>query len=418
MMADPWRQWWSGALSAACLVPLVAQGGDAERQHFLGVAQATCAAEEPAEKPVTRGRLPLGGGHFVGYGDVQLENGDMFRAFDPDPRSGARLYELFRKTPRGLRAEISARFDSTCRAAEGREIRYAASGRAEAIEHLGAGLIRTGHSEELNPPVPAAVDPGGIRVALIDSGVNYLLPEVAHALARDSQGRMLGYDFREMDDRPFDVDPLKRGPFVPLRHGTSVASVLLAHGEGQISLIPYSFPGSDPRRFRLLVEDLRKKQVRIVNMSIGSSDPRGERHWREIGQVMASAPEILFVLAAGNEGRNLDPAAQVPAMFGLENVLVVGAVDGSGIVSRLSNYGSSVDVAVVADPIAGRDFDWQPKSLYGTSFAAPKIAALAARILRAEPVLTALDLKKRICAQATPVRGERKIACGYVGARL
>lgn len=408
------RRW--PLVAAACLTSLMAHGDDAPQRHFLELASGLCSGGVRLDRPVASGRLPLGGDRFAGFGDFAQDDGDILRVYDPDPRSGARIYELFSRSERGLRAAVSARFDADCHAVEGREIRYLASGRAEAIEHLGAGLVRTGRLELLNPPVPAGSDPGGIRVALVDSGVNYLIPEVARALARDEQGLSLGYDFREMDDRPFDVDPLKRGPFAPVRHGTSVASVLLAHGQGRLSLVPYSFPGNDFRRFRMLVDDLRRKQVRIVNMSIGNSDPRGQRNWQEIVQAMASAPDILFVLAAGNEGRDLGrmtAGTSQPA-----NVLVVGAVDASGAVSRLSNHGAAVDVAAPADPVAGRGFDWRPRDLRGTSFAAPQIVALAAGLLQKEPGLDARELKQRICSAATPVRGEREIACGYIEARL
>ena len=416
MMSRLSMRWRWPVVAVVCLAPLLAQGDDAPHRDFLELAAGWCSGAVRADRPVARGRLPLGGDRFAGFADFAQDNGDILRAYDPDPRSGARIYELFNRSERGLRAALSGRLDADCRAVEGREIHYLASGHAETIEHLGADLVRTGRRELLNPPVPAGSDPGGVRVALVDSGVNYLIPEVARALARDEQGRSLGYDFREMDDRPFDVDPLKRGPFAPVRHGTSVASVLLAHAQGRLSLVPYSFPGNDFRRFRMLVDDLRRKQVRIVNMSIGNTDPRGQRNWQEIVQAMASVPEVLFVLAAGNEGRDLGDAAAATSRPA--NVLVVGAVDASGSLSRLSNHGAGVDVAALADPVAGRGFDWRPRDLRGTSFAAPQIVALAAGILQKEPGLDARELKRRICSAATPVRGEREIACGYIEARL
>jgi len=136
--------------------------------------------------------------------------------------------------------------------------------------------------------------------------------------------------------------------------------------------------------------------------------------WKEIAVAIETAPEILFVVAAGNEGRNIDHQPSFPASFRLANVLMVGSVDSSGNVSRLSNYGLNVEIAAVADPIAGRDFGWKAKSLYGTSFAAPRIAALAADILQASPGMRAQDLKAELCARARPVSGQRKIACGYI----
>ena len=407
------RKWLGWLALAAGLPAVVAQAADDAREAFLERARAVCLHGAGPGREVSRGSLVLGPGRAIGYDNFLQANGDILRIYEPNPRSGERLYEFYQKTPRGVRAAVSAKLDGTCAPLEGREIEYDATERADAILWLGRGLERTGVREELNPPVPPARHHAGVKVALVDSGVNYLIPAVAQALARDAQGQMLGYDFREMDDRPFDVDPLKRGPFAPVHHGTSVASVLLAEGKGSVSLIPYSFPGSDPRRFRLLVEDMRRKGVRIANLSMGSADPRAEMAWKEIAAAMQSAPEILFVVAAGNEGRDIDRQPSYPAAFRLPNVLMVGSADAAGRVSPLSNYGANVDVAAVADPVAGRDFDWQEKALQGTSFAAPRIAALAANVLQGEAGLDALALKGKICAMAKPVSGPRKVACGY-----
>ncbi|MEE4465462.1 S8 family serine peptidase, partial [Azotobacter chroococcum] len=146
---------------------------------------------------------------------------------------------------------------------------------------------------------------------------------------------------------------------------------------------------------------------------IGSSDPRAKAPWTIISRAIETAPEILFVIAAGNEGKNIDATPHYPASFRLPNVLIVGAVNETGNVSTKSNYGTNVDVAAKADPVLGRDFMWNSKMLHGTSFAAPKISALAAKILQAEPKLTATQLKSRICSLAKPLPEKNKIACGY-----
>lgn len=409
------------ALFARALVTLAVgfhsapgSAADAVRRGFVEFLQETCPHAQTPGARTSGGKLALGAGRVAVYHNFAQQNGDVIRVFDADPMSGERVYELYQRTPKGVRASISARLTAKCAVIEGREVVYDDLGRADHIRRFDRNLEPDGAPEPINPPVPPASDPGGVKVALIDSGVNYLVPAIAQALARDANGKLLGYDFREMDDRPFDIDPLKRGPFVPARHGTSVASVLLGSG-GQISLVPYSFPGSDPRRFRQLVEHMRGSGVRIANMSMGSADPASEAAWREIAAAIESAPEILFVVAAGNESRNVDSQPSYPASFRLPNVIVVGAVDASGRLSRLSNYGTRVDVAAVADPIMGRDFGWNAKRLYGTSFAAPRVAALAAQILRTNPEVTAPALKSRLCAMARPLAGPHEIACGYIG---
>ena len=112
-----------------------------------------------------------------------------------------------------------------------------------AVEMLGPDLAPTGARELLNPAAPTGVDPVGVTVALVDSGVNYLLPTIAAGLARHGDGTLLGYDYWDMDDRPFDANPA-RSPFFPQRHGTRVASVILAEAPA-VRLIPYRYPRPD-----------------------------------------------------------------------------------------------------------------------------------------------------------------------------
>ena len=68
------------------------------------------------------------------------------------------------------------------------------------------------------PPGARGVESGAVRVALVDSGVNYLLPEIASRLARDVDGTLVGFDFWDLDTRPFDSNPA-RSAFHPQRHG-------------------------------------------------------------------------------------------------------------------------------------------------------------------------------------------------------
>ena len=128
-----------------------------------------------------------------------------------------------------------------CQGNLGRMVYWDPEGRPTLLKHLDANL-EVVQTEGLNPAVPPGEDPGGVPVAHVDSGVNYLLPKIAGRLARDDAGVLLGYDFRDDDDRPADLDP-SRPAFFPIRHGTSVASVLLAEAQN-VRLVPIRHPGS------------------------------------------------------------------------------------------------------------------------------------------------------------------------------
>ena len=126
---------------------------------------------------------------------------------------------------------LSLRAGRTCKTARGRRLEYDAAGRAKWLVELDETLAPTGEREPLNPLVPPGVDPGGVTLVHVDSGVNYTLPFIARRLARLATGESHGYDFRDQDKRPYDVDSA-RSPFFPSHHGTLVASVLLHEAPG------------------------------------------------------------------------------------------------------------------------------------------------------------------------------------------
>ena len=62
-------------------------------------------------------------------------------------------------------------------------------------------------------------------------------------------------------------------------------------------------------------------------------------------KVIKNNPQVTFVVAAGNEGQNLDTPGNeyYPASYFYPNLVVVGAVGVNGIRTRYSNYGKHVE---------------------------------------------------------------------------
>ena len=266
--------------------------------------------------------------------------------------------------------------------------------------------------EYLDPPMPAGKDPGGVAVAHVDTGVNYLLPQVANRLARDAAGNPIGGDFWDDDRRPFDVDT-GRSPFFPLHHGTAVASIVLAEAPAA-RIAPYRFPRPDMNRMAALVADIEANKIRIVNMAMGSND---RDDWITFADAALKAPHILFVVSAGNDGRDIDARPVWPAALGLENIVVVTSADSFGRLAQGSNWGvKSVDVMVPGERVVVMDHRGAEGRASGSSFAVPRVTAMAARLLAKNPDWKAPELKKAILARArvSPYQKTPVVRVGWI----
>jgi len=310
----------------------------------------------------------------------------------------------------GFRPLAAIHVDRTCEIAGGRELVYDKAGEAVAVAELDETLSSVLRTERLDAPVPQGVDPGGVAVAEVDTGVNYLLPAIAAHLARDPSGHMLGYDFWDMTDRPFDRH-IRSSLFFPERHGTLVASVLLREAP-HVRLIPYRYPRPTMGRFVQLFDDAAAKGVHILTLSLGSFE---EGDWSAFETGARRHPDMLVITSAGNDGRDLDLKPVYPAAFDLKNQITVTSLDGAtGLLAAGANWGPhTVDLAVPAENIPVTEFDGSPGIASGTSFAAPRVAALAARLLLAHPDWRAPQLKAAIFARAHPLAG-RKVRVGYI----
>ncbi len=310
----------------------------------------------------------------------------------------------------GARPSLQAIADGGCAIRSGRAIRR--EGEAwRYLDQLEGDLETLKWTETLQAPWPEGRDPGGVRVALVDSGLAYDLPLFRDRLARDSAGRPFGYDYWDLDPWPYDGDTA-RGPFLPIRHGTAVASVL-AREAPDAALIPLRYPRPDMSRMAALVRRAAEVGARILAMPLGS---RNLEDWRAFERALASH-DILAIVSAGNDSRDIDEDPVFPAALPLENMVVVTSADAFGRLAQGSNRGrESVDVMLPAENLEVVDFRGASVTASGSSYAVPRLAALAARLLAREPGLSAAALKTRILARATPSPYERDgvVAAGWI----
>ena len=290
--------------------------------------------------------------------------------------------------------------DQNCQIHQARIIRYE-DDVAVGLQPLNSELVAEGSEIPMNPPVPTGVDPGGVPVALVDSGVNYLLPEIQSRLARELDGRMIGFDYWEMDDRPFDSHPT-RSVFFPQRHGTRIASIILREASSA-KILPYRYPRPDMSRMHQLIAHIARSGARIVNMSLGSNNARD---WDAFEGAARRHPHLLFIVSAGNNNRDIDIEPVYPASLTLKNMVVVTSSAGDGYPAEGSNWGTeNVDLLVPGERIPAIDFSGEGIDVSGSSYAVARITALAARILTENPDLDAMQLKAKILSLATPERG-------------
>ena len=288
--------------------------------------------------------------------------------------------------------------DGDCRIVHGRRIEYGDDGRPASLSPLDNDLNPGGRSEPLDAPVPAGSDPGGVAVAVVDSGVNYTLPVLAQRLARDGAGRALGYDYWDMDARPFDLDS-SRSPFFPIRHGTRVASILLREAPAA-RLIPYRYPRPDLDRLADLIADADAKGSTVIALPMGSNKLAD---WAAFEEAARARAHLLFIVSAGNNGRDIDATPVYPAALPLENLLAVTSADDEGRLASGSNWGvRHVDLMVPGEEQPVLDFRGTRTVSSGSSYAVPRIAAMAARLLDAHPGWRAPELRRAIVARASP----------------
>jgi hypothetical protein len=112
-----------------------------------------------------------------------------------------------------------------------------------------------------------------------------------------------------------------------------------------------------------------------------------------------TAPNTLFVFAAGNDGMSNDLYGTSPANIKADNVITVGATYKNEFFAPFSNYGTKmVDIAapgmLIKSAIPGNDY----LEVSGTSQAAPYVANIAAKIKEANPKLKPVEIKKILLA--------------------
>ncbi len=261
-----------------------------------------------------------------------------------------------------------------------------------------------------------------VVVAVLDSGVNYLHPDLLNNMwvRPDSIAPYRDDQLGTIDDQHgFNSVDTNGDPMDENGHGTHCAGIIGAEGDNDIGIagvnwdvkiMPLKFMTAggfgttkDAVECINYVIDRKKAgvNVRIISASWGSTQSS-----RALKDVIQKAYEagILFVAASGNASSDADRSPHYPASYDVPNIISVAATNRNDELASFSNYGAkSVHVAAPGVEILstwlGNDF----KEASGTSMATPMVAGEAALILSVEPGLSVDDLRERIFKSVDPL---------------
>jgi len=261
-----------------------------------------------------------------------------------------------------------------------------------------------------------------ILIGVIDTGVRS-----THDAFKSGRVRTdLGYNFNEGTNESTD-------PASGDGHGTSVASIAIGSTVSKVGVAPKAeviplkiclkdCPVTPTNKHYADAMDWANTQgAKVINYSnytpfasLDQSPATNDPLYDAI--IKTNTNDIVVVFAAGNNGGSspVQPAANVDEAQYKGNLIAVGNVNvdaytGSviGLDSRSNKAGSAKNKYIVAPGVnvnsASHANDTDYKTVRGTSFAAPQVAAAAAIIREAYPALTAPQVVEILLKSATDI---------------
>lgn len=248
----------------------------------------------------------------------------------------------------------------------------------------------------------------GVIVAVLDSGVNPKVPELAGAVRRGKDVIM------GRNDGGMDHDTTKDG------HGTAMAATIAARGGGksgfvgiapESTILPVTTIAGDTLtpNYTDFSTGLSKgiryatdRGARVINMSIGSHTTPPDYCSSEVEDAIdyAIRHDIVLVAAAGNDGNTSNPIDQPASCPG---VLTVGGIDEALRPWVRSDHQSYVSVAAPSTHVGWLGMSGTYYPAEGTSSAAALTSGAAALVRSRNPKMSARTVVQRLINTAKPI---------------
>lgn len=250
-----------------------------------------------------------------------------------------------------------------------------------------------------------------VVVAVIDTGIDYTHPDLMNNIwvNRRETGpweappelAARGYAYKCHDKSCNGIDDDKNGyvddvigwdfvndiplPYDTHGHGTHIAGIIAGEaGNGigtsgvcpSVSVMALKYYDNSGSGYNNLSNTVRAIEyaiangAHIINYSGGGSEPAPTER---AAVSEARQAGVLFVAAAGNEGRNNDRVPYFPASYPLDNIVSIASVNKLGRLLPSSNYGKTVHLAAPGLMILST----LPEGKYGTMSGTSQATAFA-----------------------------------------
>lgn len=275
----------------------------------------------------------------------------------------------------------------------------------------------------------------GIRVAVLDTGIDLTHPALAPRLARDATGAVLGRDFVDDDAQPAEGGGIGDAGW---GHGTHVAGLVVLAAPNA-TLMPARVLDAQGRGNAWVLSEALLWAVdpdgnpatddgaHVINLSLGTTQPTrllriattladcdfddDDDEFSDDGfdddKARCGTRYGAVVMAAAGNGGN-DTELQYPAAEQVPGSMAVTASSAAGTLTSFANRGSWVEIAAPGDALISTFPGGGYATWSGTSMASPLAAGTAALVLATfgnPRDATPVDITSRLAARSVNLCG-------------